>query len=79
MIGENKNYIYNRDRCLILEKFTWACGGKNWRHTINNMAGYEHFRKKNLDDNRRILAELGLSNLVRRLLFVCLYWRIIKY
>lgn len=27
------------------------------------MAGYEHFRKKNLDDNRRILAELGLSNL----------------
>uniref|UniRef100_K1REN5 E3 ubiquitin-protein ligase UHRF1 n=1 Tax=Magallana gigas TaxID=29159 RepID=K1REN5_MAGGI len=28
------------------------------------MAGYEHFRKKNLDDNRRILAELGLSNLM---------------
>lgn len=54
MIGENENYIYNRDRCLILEKFTWACGGKNWRHTIN-----QQWQDMNISE-KRILMITGV-------------------
>ena len=42
-------------------------GGKSYRRALQktNMIEYEKLRRKNIEDNKRILAELGLANIVR--------------
>ena len=42
-------------------------GGKSYRRALRktNMSEYEKLRRKNIEDNKRILAELGLANIVR--------------